>query len=188
MSRLTDSLSGSTFLSATCVSIERLAIQLDDARLENQALRDRFYTTLGFSQLEREFFRQARDAFRQVSLDEGGLGMDGASVAVVQVVKDDDAIALVDQFLGDDAADVASAAGDQDFHDEPPCAAVAGCLNGVGMMEGILQRSGLVANTPASPFELEREVKLQRSAAAIDRWQSSRALREREILTRSDGE
>ncbi len=52
----------------------------------------------------------------QFPLDEDGLRVDGGPVAVVQVVEDDDSVALFDQFLGDDAADVASAAGDQDVH------------------------------------------------------------------------
>jgi hypothetical protein len=43
--------------------------------------------------------------------------MDSRPVSIVQIVKDDDGVALFDQFLGDDAADVASTAGHQDVHD-----------------------------------------------------------------------
>jgi hypothetical protein len=48
-------------------------------------------------------------------------------------------------------------------------------------MGGILQRSGLVANISPSPFELEREVKLQRSTGGV------RALSREESILDPDG-
>ncbi len=52
----------------------------------------------------------------QLPLNEGRLGVDGRPVTVVQIIENDDLVALPDQFLGDDAADIAGAASDQDFH------------------------------------------------------------------------
>ena len=42
--------------------------------------------------------------------------MDGAAVALVEVVEDDDLLAAGDELFDDDAADVPGAAGDENFH------------------------------------------------------------------------
>ena len=61
----------------------------------------------------------------QLALDKGCLGMDGFPVSKVEVVKGDDVVSLLDQFLDDDATDVAGPACYQDFHDASPCANLA---------------------------------------------------------------
>ncbi len=48
--------------------MERLAERIDESNLHEKALVDRFYTTIGYSQLQREYFRQARHSFRKVSI------------------------------------------------------------------------------------------------------------------------
>lgn len=49
--------------------IERLAADLPEHASVERALVDRFYTTVGYSRLERDYYRQSRDAFRQVRRD-----------------------------------------------------------------------------------------------------------------------
>lgn len=48
--------------------MERLAERIDESNRLETALVDRFYTTIGYSQLQREYFRQARHSFRKVSI------------------------------------------------------------------------------------------------------------------------
>ena len=58
----------------------------------------------------------------QVTLDEGGRWVNGAAVALVKIVKDDDLLAASDELFDDDATDVAGAAGDENFHRGSPSA------------------------------------------------------------------
>ncbi len=52
----------------------------------------------------------------QISLDEGGMGMHGIAMALIEVVEDHDRLAHLDQLLNRHAADVAGAACDQNAH------------------------------------------------------------------------
>lgn len=48
--------------------MERLAARIDEDNAQERALVDRFYTSIGYSQLQRQYYRQARNSFRKVSI------------------------------------------------------------------------------------------------------------------------
>ena len=52
-----------------------------------------------------------------VGLDEGSALRNGRAMAPAEVVDDDHVVAILNQLLGDDAADVAGAAGDHELHE-----------------------------------------------------------------------
>ena len=63
--------------------------------------------------------KQPRDRINiaQIAFDKGRIGMDGLAMALVQVVEHHHLVAGLEQLGGGDAADVAGAAGDEDFQD-----------------------------------------------------------------------
>ena len=58
-------------------------------------------------------------AICQFTLDKDGVRMDRLSMALGEVVIDDDLLAGLNQLIDDHAADVAGAAGDEYFHGSP---------------------------------------------------------------------
>ena len=52
----------------------------------------------------------------EVALEESGAGIDGAAVALGEIVENRDAEATVEELFDADAADVASASGDENVH------------------------------------------------------------------------
>ena len=73
-------------------------------RLADQRVRSKVHDGVG---LVLRHHRVHRGAVRQVALDKRRLGVNRLLVALVQVVKDDDLFAGLDQLLDGDAADVA---------------------------------------------------------------------------------